>query len=60
MSDWHKSSYSGGTNECVEVREHTTGADVRDTQNRSRGQLAFTSDAWGAFLVSLTQTDSDR
>jgi hypothetical protein len=60
MSDWHKSSYSGGTNECVEVRERTTGADVRDTQNRSHGQLAFTSDAWGAFVTSLAQADSGK
>ncbi|ASU57225.1 DUF397 domain-containing protein [Nocardiopsis dassonvillei] len=56
MSDWHKSSYSGGTNECVEVREHSAGADVRDTQNRSRGQLAFTSDAWNAFVSTLHLT----
>ncbi|WP_159945739.1 MULTISPECIES: DUF397 domain-containing protein [unclassified Nocardiopsis] len=60
MSDWHKSTYSGGSNECVEIREHSTGADVRDTQNRSRGQLAFTSDAWGAFLGSLTRINSNR
>ncbi|MEU4281022.1 MULTISPECIES: DUF397 domain-containing protein [Nocardiopsis] len=56
MSDWHKSSYSGGTNECVEVREHSAGADVRDTQNRSRGQLAFTSDEWNAFVSTLHLT----
>lgn len=60
MSDWHKSSYSGGTNECVEVREHSAGADVRDTQNRSHGQLAFTSASWGDFLVSLAQADSSE
>lgn len=60
MTEWHKSSYSGGNNECVEVREHSTGADVRDTQNRSRGQLAFTSAAWGVFLGSLAQADRNR
>lgn len=60
MTEWHKSSYSGGNNECVEVRENSTGADVRDTQNRSRGQLAFTSVAWGAFLASLAQADSSK
>ncbi|WP_435113816.1 DUF397 domain-containing protein [Nocardiopsis synnemataformans] len=58
MTEWHKSSYSGGNNECVEVREHSTGADMRDTQHRSRGQLTFTSDAWGAFVISLAQADS--
>ncbi|WP_061079484.1 DUF397 domain-containing protein [Nocardiopsis alborubida] len=56
MSDWHKSSYSGGSNECVEVREHNAGADVRDTQNRSHGQLAFASDEWSAFVSTLHLT----
>ena len=42
MSNWHKSSYSGGSNECPEAREHQTGADVRDTQNRGLGHLSFT------------------
>ncbi|WP_150241532.1 DUF397 domain-containing protein [Nocardiopsis quinghaiensis] len=57
MSDWHKSSYSGGSNECVEVREHNTGADMRDTQNRSRGQLAFTRTEWRAFIETAQLTD---
>ncbi|MEE2035767.1 DUF397 domain-containing protein [Nocardiopsis sp. CT-R113] len=57
MTEWHKSSYSGGNNECVEVREHSTGADVRDTQNRARGQLAFTSDEWSAFVNALHLTN---
>lgn len=57
MSDWHKSSYSGGTNECVEAREHSTGADVRDTQNRESGHLSFTRVEWNAFLQSARLTD---
>jgi hypothetical protein len=60
VAEWHKSSYSGGNNECVEVREHSIGADVRDSQNRLCGQLAFTSAAWGVFLVSLAQADRNR
>ena len=50
MTDWHKSSYSGGNNECVEAREHQAGADVRDTQNRELGHLSFTLEEWGAFI----------
>lgn len=50
MSDWHKSSYSGGSNECVEAREHQAGADVRDTQNRNLGHLTFTRTEWNAFI----------
>ncbi|WP_017543824.1 DUF397 domain-containing protein [Nocardiopsis prasina] len=50
MSDWHKSSYSGGSNECVEAREHQGGADVRDTQNRELGHLSFTRTEWRSFV----------
>ncbi|GAB2519027.1 DUF397 domain-containing protein [Nocardiopsis aegyptia] len=53
MSDWHKSSYSGGTNECVEVREHSAGADVRDTRNRESGHLTFLGSEWRAFVDAL-------
>ncbi|MCY9786976.1 DUF397 domain-containing protein [Nocardiopsis sp. EMB25] len=56
MSDWHKSSYSGGSNECVEVREHSTGADVRDTQNRESGHLTFNGLEWHAFVDTLHST----
>lgn len=50
MTDWHKSSYSGGNNECIETREHQDGADVRDTQNRELGYLSFTLAEWNAFV----------
>lgn len=53
MSKWHTSSYSGGTNQCVEVREHTHGVDVRDTQNRDRGHLTIPTTEWTAFVSAL-------
>ncbi|CAL9605003.1 hypothetical protein SUDANB121_05529 [Nocardiopsis dassonvillei] len=53
MTEWHKSSYSGGNNECVEVREHGGGADVRDTAHRELGGLAFPRHEWNGFLSSL-------
>ncbi|NYH54040.1 hypothetical protein HNR06_003629 [Nocardiopsis arvandica] len=56
MTEWHKSSYSGGNNECVEVREHNTGADVRDTQNRDLGRLSFSGSEWSAFVIALHLT----
>lgn len=49
-TDWHKSSYSANGSNCVEVRERTGGADLRDTQNRERGHLTFAADEWTAFL----------
>ncbi|WP_198658995.1 DUF397 domain-containing protein [Nocardiopsis sp. FIRDI 009] len=54
MNDWHKSSYSHSGAQCVEVREHPTGADVRDTQNRDAGHLTFPRNEWQA-LVTLAQ-----
>ncbi|MFI6578085.1 DUF397 domain-containing protein [Nocardiopsis sp. NPDC050513] len=53
VAEWHKSSYSGGNNECVEVREHCTGADVRDTQHRDDAQLTFSAAEWRNFLAQM-------
>ncbi|MDA2808002.1 DUF397 domain-containing protein [Nocardiopsis suaedae] len=50
---WHKSTYSDGGANCVEVREHATGADVRDTQNRDAGHLEFPSDQWAALIARV-------
>ncbi|WP_082127219.1 DUF397 domain-containing protein [Allosalinactinospora lopnorensis] len=53
MAEWHKSSYSGATNECVEVREHAESVDMRDTRNRRLGSLSFTAAAWSSFLEAV-------
>ncbi|MEV6819427.1 DUF397 domain-containing protein [Nocardiopsis dassonvillei] len=47
---WHKSTYSSGSQNCVEVSE---GAEtlVRDTQNRHQGHLTFTPQEWAAVLA---------
>lgn len=51
---WHKSSYSNDGPHCVEVREHESGADVRDTVNRDSGHLSFPSAEWHALLTTET------
>ena len=51
--DWHTSSYSAGAQNCVEVREHGQGADVRDSQNRDYASLTFGADAWTVFVADL-------
>ncbi|GAB3441837.1 DUF397 domain-containing protein [Streptomonospora sediminis] len=56
-SGWHKSSYSDGGSNCVEVREHIAGADVRDTQHREAGHLALPSAEWAAFLVAVKSAE---
>jgi hypothetical protein len=50
VSDWHKSSYSNTSGQCVEVRETPAGADVRDTQNRDAATLSFPAAEWQALL----------
>lgn len=46
---WHKSSYSSGANNCVEIAEGpVTG--VRDTQNREHATLFFSGIEWESFL----------
>ena len=49
---YHKSSYSGHSGDCVEVREGVT-TSVRDTQNREAGRLVFKVQEWAALLRSL-------
>ncbi|MEU3229208.1 DUF397 domain-containing protein [Nocardiopsis alba] len=51
---WHKSSYSAGSGNCVEVLEgRTTG--VRDTQNRAQAELNLPAHEWNALLSVLTR-----
>ncbi|WP_408648662.1 DUF397 domain-containing protein [Streptomonospora mangrovi] len=54
---WHKSRYSAGAENCVEVREHAAGADIRDTQNRDAGHLGVPSAEWAAFLVAVKSAE---
>lgn len=51
---WRKSSYSGGNGgECVEIAATTTGAAVRDTQNRHLGHLHAPTHEWNALLHTI-------
>lgn len=52
--DWRKSSYSdanGGS--CVETASGNRVILVRDTTDRDGGTLAFSAEAWQAFVTSL-------
>jgi hypothetical protein len=52
-SNWRKSSYSGDNGgECVEVAADRTVL-VRDSIDRAGFTLAFTSDAWQAFMATI-------
>jgi hypothetical protein len=51
MKTWRTSSYSGDQNNCVEVAMTSATTDVRDTKDRTGGELTFSAGAFGAFLA---------
>lgn len=58
---WHKSSYSGANNECVEVGDAPGLRGVRDSKlGEPSPVLAFGSGAFGAFLDQVKSGDLDR
>ncbi len=54
---WHKSTYSGNANSCVEVgRAADGGIGVRDTKQHGRGPvLDFSPREWRAFIAALKE-----
>ncbi|MFE6864934.1 DUF397 domain-containing protein [Kitasatospora sp. NPDC057692] len=51
---WHKSTYSGPDNECVEVANGLLGVvPVRDSKDPEGPALLFTAEEWAAFVVGL-------
>lgn len=46
---WRKSSYSVAQGECIEVAPTPGMVGVRDTKDRTRGNLAVTRTTWQAF-----------
>jgi hypothetical protein len=52
-SIWRKSTYSGSNGgECVEVAADGA-VFVRDTVDRNGPMLAFTAEAWQAFIIAI-------
>ncbi|UUU34342.1 DUF397 domain-containing protein [Streptomyces sp. CA-210063] len=51
---WRSSTYSGGNNECVEIADNVPALiPVRDSKHPTGPVIAFTPDAWTAFLDHL-------
>lgn len=51
---WHKSSYSGGQGDCLELaRDLPALAPVRDSKCPTGPVIPFGRDAWRAFLAHL-------
>jgi hypothetical protein len=53
FADWRKASYSNGSGSCVETASGACAVAVRDTTNRDGGTLAFSVEAWSAFVAGL-------
>lgn len=58
MSDrpWRKSSHSGQSGNCVEVKISDSVA-VRDSKNPAGPELQFASQAWAAFVTGVKHGD---
>ena len=55
LPNWRKSSYSGGSNNCVEAADGAPGEQVwvRDSKNPDGPVLKFTSAEWKAFVAGV-------
>jgi uncharacterized protein DUF397 len=51
---WRKSSYSGGSGECVEIGWPAEAVAVRDSKDPDGPTLAFSVRGWRIFLQSRT------
>ena len=55
---WHKSTYSGSNNACVERGRLTNGRQgVRDTKDRDRGTVVFDAQVWQSFVDAVRAGD---
>lgn len=51
ITDFRKSTHSGGANDCVEVQTRTASVLMRDTQNRALGHLGFSHAQFAEMLA---------
>lgn len=59
--NWHKSSYSVPSGDCVEAGHLQDGrVAVRDSKNPNAGVLVFPPAAWDAFLADTRRSTFDH
>ncbi|MGH4012115.1 MAG: DUF397 domain-containing protein [Pseudonocardiaceae bacterium] len=52
---WRKSSYSGGSGDCIEVAPTPERVLVRDSKDPDGPDLALPTLAWRTFLTTITR-----
>ncbi|MQA09320.1 MAG: DUF397 domain-containing protein [Pseudonocardiaceae bacterium] len=57
---WHKSSFSGGGNNCVDVAVEQTIVGVRDSKNYGAGHLTVNRSEWAGFLAAVKDGEINR
>ena len=58
VGSFRKSSYSGSDGDCVEVTPTPQqGAAVRDSKDQRGPVLAFSGEAWAAFVAAVSVED---
>ncbi|MGC0417048.1 DUF397 domain-containing protein [Embleya sp. AB8] len=50
---WRKSTYSGNTGDCVEIRDGLGVVPVRDSKDPSVGHLSIDPTAWASLVRTL-------
>jgi hypothetical protein len=50
--NWHTSTYSTGTNNCVEVADDSA-VTVRDTKDHGAGVVTVSRTAWSLFIEHI-------
>ncbi|MGW6790072.1 DUF397 domain-containing protein [Streptomyces chartreusis] len=54
--NWRVSTYSTGTNNCIEVADDAPDAVmVRDTKDHDAGIVTVSPPAWSAFIAAVAQ-----
>jgi hypothetical protein len=58
-TNWHKSTRSGGDDNCVELATAATRIGVRDSKDPTGAIVAFDGAAWTRFLVGIKAGEFD-
>lgn len=59
MSNWKKSSFSDGNDNCAEVAANGGSVAVRNSKRRSQAPILFTPDEWIAFIRGVKAGEFD-